>query len=1198
MGSSSPVSKEVHFRIRTDTGTVDASPTWVVGVNEDQACPLPVGSNFRVRVSVQNTGTAADTITTPIFSRCGYAGATFATLANVINGADASSSVDATAVTVQRLTSGAGAFETGAAGYDENESLSTAVTNGKFTEVEQALVLTGGASTIGVGGGETWIMSLQGLTTAADHPVTWLTYDTGGSDFNPVANLGVFGQRVADSASITLTTIAAASAGNLVVVTVGCDNNGTGDADYSEISGVTINGETATKAVEYTNGQGAAQGGATVSIWWKVLAGAAAQGSSIVASFTTPATNGDVNIIAARAFTVAAGKTVSVAATNQAATDGAAAPSLDATTTNIECLRVRATAFEGNSAGAAGASGQAILATNNKWSLWWSPGNFCGTEQTVLALATESTISTGTGDASQFVTGLTTSDNASAYVAFKATTSATQLTATSLVGGAAVIGTPALTETVRPWTRDSTAAVTVTDTYDVTEDGTTTYHYISDGWARPQGTYRLTFDYKGIGPTPRSLQWYWANTATWADSAGFGINTDGTLTGVNENGSGIHLVSRSVTAIADGFYRVEAVITISATFSSQAINFLLNAGQSYTGLNDGSGASIHNVTLARVTGFAVTGLTGGAAVIGTPAIGPAQWKTASADRVTVADTYDITEDGSTGTHTLLDNTGREKGTYRVSFDYKGIGPTPRAMLLWNVDTTTFDVGGVYVFTDGSVSVAGSAGNVQVLSVASTSIADGFYRVDLVLRTTGATNNAYNLYLLDGDFNTSYTGLNDGSGCSVHNLTFAWVTGFAATSLTTGDAALGTPALAQKQVLSASSLVGGAAVLGTVALVQKQVLTATGLTGAAASLGTPALVQSQVLTATALTGAAAAIGQPALVQKHVLTGTSLTAGAAVFGTPALTEAQALTASPLTGGAAALGTPALSQEHALTATTLAAGAAILGQPSISQGHVLAATALVGGAAELGTPVLSEAQALTATALEGGAAVLGTPALGQVHALSGTSLAAGAAVLGEPAVAQGHVLAATPLVGGAAVLGTPTLSTEGTDNLSAVSLTGEAAQLGTPALSQGHVLAATSLIGGAAILGTPVLATSGVTDLTATSIVVGNAVLGTPALSQGHVLTAVDIVTGAPVFGTPLLNPPAEGVVPEVIEEEVPGEKGGRKRKPTRFPKYDDSIARYFEERRINEERDERDLAAIMAFQREQVRSVLERILEGLE
>lgn len=426
-GSGTPVSRITHYRGRSDGGTIDASPTWFAA--EDTSFAVTVGTPFIVRASVENTGSASETVDAPDTTRgivrCGYANLAYSSLANVINGGNASGSTDNATGTVQRLTSGAGSFL--GVLLDENESIGSGLAAGNFAEYECGIVLTGGASTVGVGGGETWTFQLGGLTNASQNVPTFTTPDTNGSDFQHGNQLGGAGQATLNSATISMTTAADIRANNLVVAVVTCDNNGTTDGDLSEISGVTCGGVAMTKAKEFTNGQGSAQAGVTTSVWWLQHGSQINSGSTITATFTTATTSGDANCIQAREFIVAASKTVSVEATNSAATDTATGPaSLDATTSNIECLRIGAHGWEGGITDANAPN--FIRASNNTWSLWWTSGqlNRASTDNTsstsLVANFVEAKISTGTGAASLpgAISGASTFDWASCYVAFKA----------------------------------------------------------------------------------------------------------------------------------------------------------------------------------------------------------------------------------------------------------------------------------------------------------------------------------------------------------------------------------------------------------------------------------------------------------------------------------------------------------------------------------------------------------------------------------------------------------------------------------------------------------------------------------------------------------------------------------------------------------------------------------------------------------
>src|SRR4029079_10768843 len=82
-----------------------------------------------------------------------------------------------------------------------------------------------------------------------------------------------------------------------------------------------------------------------VSIWYAVLGSTLNIGGTITISFTTQA-NADASAARAVKFTVAAGSKVAIEGTPAGATGSG---SMDVTTANIECLRVRAIGVESNS---------------------------------------------------------------------------------------------------------------------------------------------------------------------------------------------------------------------------------------------------------------------------------------------------------------------------------------------------------------------------------------------------------------------------------------------------------------------------------------------------------------------------------------------------------------------------------------------------------------------------------------------------------------------------------------------------------------------------------------------------------------------------------------------------------------------------------------------------------------------------------
>lgn len=224
--------------------------------------------------------------------------------------------------------------------------------------------------------------------------------------FASVGTLGTVGSITANQSSVVLTTTATLEAGNLGVIVIAVDNNQTTDGDEGAVSSVADSaGNTWTKAGEFCNGQGSAQAGATCSVWYCKVPVDLASGGTITANLTNN-TSRDATAATAWEFTVQG--TVAVEATNTLANDAADLGSLNATTTNIECLRIRAAALEG------------IITSVTNTATWSnftlkSAGGAAAADMNAWA---EFLISTATGAASD-PTASASRDCASVYVAFK-----------------------------------------------------------------------------------------------------------------------------------------------------------------------------------------------------------------------------------------------------------------------------------------------------------------------------------------------------------------------------------------------------------------------------------------------------------------------------------------------------------------------------------------------------------------------------------------------------------------------------------------------------------------------------------------------------------------------------------------------------------------------------------------------------------
>src|SRR3972149_5963561 len=107
-----------------------------------------------------------------------------------------------------------------------------------------------------------------------------MTFASGGT-------LGSNQSKTTNQTSIAMTTSAVAEADTLVVVFVAVDNNQTTDGDEGAVTSIVDSASnTWVKVAEFCNGQGAAQAGATISVWKSVIATEIASGGTITANLS------------------------------------------------------------------------------------------------------------------------------------------------------------------------------------------------------------------------------------------------------------------------------------------------------------------------------------------------------------------------------------------------------------------------------------------------------------------------------------------------------------------------------------------------------------------------------------------------------------------------------------------------------------------------------------------------------------------------------------------------------------------------------------------------------------------------------------------------------------------------------------------------------------------------------------------------
>lgn len=229
--------------------------------------------------------------------------------------------------------------------------------------------------------------------------------------FTHVGDLGTALSSGNNQASLAITTSASAAAGSLVVLLVADDNNDTVTGNSTAVASVADSTglNTWNRGKESCNSPGGVvEDGSDVSIWWSQLKATIPNGGTITATFTSTA-NSDATAMTAKNFSL--GPPLTVVVVNGTPGAVATAGSLDVTTTNVSCLRVRAIASESNSS-------TVLTPTAGGWAIFTQAISGAGTSATEQGIRGEWLISTATSAASSPTGGAGAGDQVSVYVAF------------------------------------------------------------------------------------------------------------------------------------------------------------------------------------------------------------------------------------------------------------------------------------------------------------------------------------------------------------------------------------------------------------------------------------------------------------------------------------------------------------------------------------------------------------------------------------------------------------------------------------------------------------------------------------------------------------------------------------------------------------------------------------------------------------
>lgn len=367
-----------------------------------------------------------------------------------------------------------------------------------------------------------------------------------------VGSFGTFSSTSANQSSMAFVTSATLEVGNLAVLIIGLDNHQTTNGDEGAVSSITdAAGNTWTKADEFCNGNGSAQAGATCSIWYSKITSQLNSGATITINLTNN-TSRDRTTATGWEYTITGN--VAVEATNTLASDATSNPgSLNATTANIECLRVRGHATEDSAT-------NANTATASWTNFTQATASSGGAASSMRALG-EFIISTATGAASNpTYNGTINRDHASVYVAFKET--AIAFTLVAAVGTFVLSGVAATLKSARQF-----AAAVGTFTLTGIAATLTWVQITAFSIAADVGSFALT----GIATTLKSARLFAAAVGTYT-FIGQAVSWG--------RGMGAFVGSYALTGVAALKHIVLTHVAGAYTFTGRAVSW----GRSFTAL--------------------------------------------------------------------------------------------------------------------------------------------------------------------------------------------------------------------------------------------------------------------------------------------------------------------------------------------------------------------------------------------------------------------------------------------------------------------------------------------------------------------------------------------------------------------------------------------------------------------------------------
>jgi hypothetical protein len=793
------------------------------------------------------------------------------------------------------------------------------------------------------------------------------------------------------SATTSIGLSANVAAGKVAFAIIAKDNTSTVDGNNNEVTSVVDNqGNIWEKQAEFTNGQGSAGTGATISLWKSKITTALSGANNLTFNFPSCT----AKAVIACSFAVAAGNDLQLAAAPVTlAADAAGSQNLSISgLPSKQYLFIRLGAFEGPLSGAGFGT-----SSGHTYASLGQLGTSGGSANTNMSLVTAYTIATATGSNASVQCG--TVDQANLYLAFEEYTpggAPVDLTSQDIATSA-----PAVSQTTLGQTHVLTSAALATAAALLSATSIGQIHALNSssitsptpivaassiGQTHILTSGSLTTSAPILTPSTASIDIVYNFTSQ-------GIELPAAIVG-NSSLAQIHgLTSTNLATITP--------IISSANIGQ--IHNIISAG------SPGSGELVFNGDFATdINGWSLTA--GGLITFDNGKL-----KVTSQTADTYAETWQVINGPlAAGTYRM---SGKITPSYQDYAMVSIIGPQLAGYVyaLYNQEGLNFSVDFVLPTTGDYLTIFLDAANDENWTKAP----NGEYATfdDISLIRLGVASIETSIPVISASSIAevnSLVSLNLLTSTPIIGLTFVGQThNLASLNLATSASILTASGIGQIHALASSNLATNAAVIGQSAIVVVTPIISVDVTTFTPTINSTTLTQTHSLNSGNLVTTASALSITSISQTHVLASQGLATAAPALSTASMGQTHVLGAVAVVSGVPVVSAASLGQTHILTSANLQTFSPIITVTNLGGIGQLLSQNVVTSAPQISITGIGQKHAINSNNISGNSPVIETSQLGLIYNINSLPIASNIPIISTTSIAQIHALNSANIV-----------------------------------------------------------------------------------------------------------------------------------------------------------------------------------------